>query len=114
MIFLISEKRYFHFCFFFYSSRENEWGVSCPNRVENGQDTDFQSLLIAQLFLQPAVYIGYWISTQAGRRPIGHTFFVKKFFENANVSPFGLGTPVSRAVYTRVRSSDRSTSCMRV
>ena len=44
------------------------------NRVKNGQDTDFQSLLIAQLFLQPAVYIGYWIDgTQAGRRPIGHT-----------------------------------------
>ena len=70
----MSEKRYFHFCFFFYSSRENEWGVICPNRVKNGQDTDFQTLLIAQLFLQPAVYIGYWIDgTQAGRRPIGHT-----------------------------------------
>ena len=46
--------------------------MNCPNRVKIGQDTDFQSLLIAQLFLQPAVYIGYWIDgTQAGRRLCG-------------------------------------------
>ena len=43
-----------------------------PNRVKNGQDTDFQSLSIAQLFLQPAVYIGYWVDgTQAHHRPHG-------------------------------------------
>ena len=88
MIFLISEKRYFHFCFFFYSSRENEWGVNCPNRVKNGQDTDFQSLLIAQLFLQPAVYIGYWIDgTQAGRRPIGHTCVSRRLHPCAIIRP---------------------------
>ena len=49
--------------------------MNCPNRVKNGQDTDFQSLSIAQLFLQPAVravYIGYWVDgTQAGHRPHG-------------------------------------------
>ena len=46
--------------------------VNCPNPVKNGQDTDFQGLLIAQLFLQLAVYIGYWVDgTQAGRRPHG-------------------------------------------
>ena len=42
---------------------------------KNGQDTDFQNLSIAQLFLQPAVYIGYWVDgTQAAHRPMGHSF----------------------------------------
>ena len=34
-----------------------------------------QTLSIAQLFLQPALYIGYWVDgTQAGHRPMGHSF----------------------------------------
>ena len=75
--------------------------MNCPNRVKNGQDTDFQSLLIAQLFLQPAVYIGYWIDgTQAGRRPIGHTCVSRRLHPCAIIRPL-------RFMYASICAIDR-------
>ena len=66
--------------------------VHCPNRVKNGQDTDFRSLSITQHFLQLAVYIGIGLMAHKPvASPIGHSF-------------------LPRAVNTRVRSFGRCAS----
>ena len=61
-------------------------------------------------FLQPAVYIGYWIDgTQAGRRPIGHTCVSRRLHPCAIIRPLrfmyastcAIDRPVTFGIHSR-------------
>ena len=96
--FLISEKRNFHVCFFFYSSREKEWGVNCPNQVKKWPRYRLPKFVDCPTFFTTRRV--HWV---LGWR---HTSRSPPHGAQLCLAP---STPVS----TCVRSSGRCASCMR-